>query len=208
VTANLLGYPKPKVTVLLNERPITSETTITEDEDGETHIKIAKLGRAHSGRVSKWGWNDGKGKLWAFQLWIRANNELGEDSVYVDLKVQDVPAAPRRFRNWMNLLKCFNFSFPCQPPRLEHHRHLRGPALGHRAGQRELQGRGEHRQLHHRAQDGRPAEVAPNSAENRGPVSSIAIFSCFKKINMSNSLPYSTSLLYPQKFTFPFQNSN
>jgi hypothetical protein len=50
VSANLLGHPRPKITVLLNDKPI-NEATINE-VDGDQHISIKKLTRDHTGRVN------------------------------------------------------------------------------------------------------------------------------------------------------------
>jgi hypothetical protein len=80
VIANCLGYPKPRISVLLNDQPI-GDAIITELDGGDQQIQIRKLNRSHSGRI-----------------WLRAVNSLGEDSVCVDLKVLDVPPAPTNLR--------------------------------------------------------------------------------------------------------------
>uniref|UniRef100_A0A914N1I4 Uncharacterized protein n=1 Tax=Meloidogyne incognita TaxID=6306 RepID=A0A914N1I4_MELIC len=81
VTANLLGWPTPKLSILLNDNPINDAKQVVVNAGvgcGEVHtINIRSLKRSHSGRI-----------------WLRASNEFGEDSSYIDLKVLDVPSAP------------------------------------------------------------------------------------------------------------------
>uniref|UniRef100_A0A914LNF9 Uncharacterized protein n=1 Tax=Meloidogyne incognita TaxID=6306 RepID=A0A914LNF9_MELIC len=85
VTANLLGWPTPKLSILLNDNPINDAKQVVVNAGvgcGEVHtINIRSLKRSHSGRI-----------------WLRASNEFGEDSSYIDLKVLDVPSAPINLR--------------------------------------------------------------------------------------------------------------
>uniref|UniRef100_A0A183BUF5 Fibronectin type-III domain-containing protein n=1 Tax=Globodera pallida TaxID=36090 RepID=A0A183BUF5_GLOPA len=79
VCATLLGHPQPKLALTLNDKSVTAATV--EALNGEVRINIRKLRRTHSGRI-----------------WLRASNELGEDSTFFDLCVLDVPVPPTKVR--------------------------------------------------------------------------------------------------------------
>ncbi|KAI3422567.1 hypothetical protein GPALN_013067 [Globodera pallida] len=79
VCATLLGHPQPKLALTLNDKSVAAATV--EALNGEVRINIRKLRRTHSGRI-----------------WLRASNELGEDSTFFDLCVLDVPVPPTKVR--------------------------------------------------------------------------------------------------------------